>query len=302
VIPVRGGVYMLSAGGGNLAVFIGADGTVVVDADTGDRNDEILGTILALPTGEGVGTGPEGVTAENPTSGVGSPGSIDPALRFLVNTHWHFDHTGGNEGFARAGATIIAHEGVAALLAENQVMAALGGREVPAAPPPARPEITFSERLNLAWNGDLLHVVHMPGAHSNGDAIVHFRDANVVHMGDLFFNGSYPFIDVDFGGNLSGMVDAVQEVLDHTDEATLFIPGHGPLAYRMDLEAYGEMLRTVRDRVQRLIDLGRTREEVQAAKPTADLDVVWGGMGGFTDPDFWVGLVYDGMVKARSGG
>jgi len=293
---------MLSAGGGNLAVFLGPDGTLVVDADTGDRSEEILDAIRTLAAAEGPTTAPEGVVAETPAGTVDAPGSIDPTLRFLVNTHWHFDHTGGNEAFAGAGATIIAHEGVAALMSEDRVMAALGGRVVPASPPAGRPEITFSDRLNLVWNGDLVHLVHMPGAHSGGDAIAHFRDANVVHMGDLFFNGSYPFIDVDFGGNLSGMVDAIQEVLAHTDEATLFIPGHGPLAYRMDLEAYGEMLRTVRDRVQRLIDLGRTREEIQAAKPTADLDVVWGGRGGFTDADFWVGLVYDGMVKARSGG
>ena len=275
VTALRGGVHMLSAAGGNLGVFVGPDGTLFVDGDYAEMSERILARATAL-------------AREVPDA--------DPTLRYLVNTHWHFDHTSGNEAFAKAGAVIIAHEGVGRLLADDQVMPALGGREVAAAPVQARPVMTFNDRLNMAFNGDLLHFVHLPGAHTDGDVIVHFRDADVIHMGDLFFNGTYPFIDVDHGGNLPGMVGALEEVLAHSNETTLFIPGHGPLADREDLRAYTDMLRTVLDRVQALIDGGKTREEVIAERPTADLDETWGGEGGFRDAEFWVGLVYDGMV------
>jgi glyoxylase-like metal-dependent hydrolase (beta-lactamase superfamily II) len=243
-----------------------------VDADYAELSDRILDTI-------------EELAAEN------------PSLRFLVNTHWHFDHTSGNENFVQAGATLIAHEAVDRLLSSDQVMHALSGREVPAAPEAARPTVTFNDRMNLIFNGDLIHLVHMPNAHTDGDIIVHFRDADVVHMGDLFFNGMYPFIDVDNGGNLPGMVQAAEDVLAHSRPATLFIPGHGLLANRSDLQAYAEMLTTVRDRVRALIDAGKSRDEVIAERPTADFDAVWGPEGGgFMDPDQWVGLVYDGMT------
>jgi len=277
VTEVRGGVQMITAAGGNLALFGGPDGVLLVDADYGEMVDRILETVRGLA--------PE----------------ADPPVRYLVNTHWHFDHTSGNENFVRAGATLIAHEGVRRLLSEDQVMAALSGRTVPAAPEPARPTLTFNDRMNLDLNGEVIHLVHMPLAHTDGDIILHFRDADVVHMGDLFFNGMYPFIDIDHGGNIVGMVRALDEVLEHTGESTLFIPGHGPLADRNDLQRYAEMLRTARNRVQVLMDGGASREEVIAAKPTADLDPVWASQGSFLQPDVWVGLVYDGMVRGASG-
>ncbi len=293
VTPLRGGVYMIAAAGGNLGVFLGPDGVLVVDSDYAELSERILSTVKELAAREVE----PGEHAENPAEAH----PPNHALRFLVNTHWHFDHTSGNENFAKAGALLIAHEGVGRLLAEDQVMHALGGREVPAAPLSARPAITFNDRMNLAWNGDLIHLVHMADAHTDGDLIVHFRDADVIHMGDIFFNGMYPFIDVDNGGNLPGMVRALEEVLAHSNETTLFIPGHGPLADRGDLQTYADMLRTVRDRVQALIDAGKTRQEVIGEKPTADLDSVWGAQGGFLEADFWVGLVYDGMAGGGEG-
>ena len=273
ITPVRGGVHMIGGVGGNIAVFLGEDGVLLVDTGLPDPVEQTLDTIRDLVERE----------------------SANPDIRYLINTHWHFDHTGGNERFAAAGAFIVAHENVLRLLSEDQVMTALGNRQVTAAPESARPRLSFNDRINLSWNGDLIHVVHLPDAHSNGDAIVHFRDADVVHVGDIFFNGSYPFIDVDFGGNIGGMVRAIDEILAHTNETTLFIPGHGPLANRADFVEYRDMLATVRDRVQELIDRGLTREEIIEAKPTFDLDTEWGGR----DPGFWVGLVYDGLVRAN---
>ena len=279
VEAVRGGVHMVSGAGGNLAVFVGADGTFLVDADYAELSSRILEVVRNL--------------AEDADG--------DPSLRYVVNTHWHFDHTGGNGPMARAGAVLVAHENVQRMMAEDRVLESLGGRAVPAAPPEALPILTFKDRLNLSWNGDLIHVVHMPAAHSSGDAIVHFRDADVIHMGDIFFNGMYPFIDVDFGGDIRGMVLAIQEALAHTNETTLFIPGHGPLATRGDLQDYGEMLGTVRDRIGGMIAEGKTREEVVAAQPTADFDAEWAAEGAFLQPDVWVGLVFDGMIRAGGG-
>lgn len=276
VETVRSGVHMVTGAGGNLAVFVGPDGIFLVDADYAELSDRILDTVRGLAQAAGG----------------------DPTLRFVVNTHWHFDHTGGNGPLARAGAVLVAHENVGRLMAEDRVFAAMGNRAVPAAPLDARPVLTFSDRLNLAWNGDMIHLVHMPSAHSSGDAIVHFRDADVIHMGDLFFNGMYPFIDVDFGGDIRGMILAIDDVLAHTGETTLFIPGHGLLATRADLQAFVDMLRTVRDRLDPMITRGMSREEVVAAHPTADLDAQWAREGSFMEPDRWVGLVYDGMVRA----
>ncbi len=280
VVPVRGGVHMLTGAGGNIAVFLGEDGVLLVDAGYAELAERVMTAVQELCRRE----------------------SANTDLRYLINTHWHSDHTGANEYMASAGATIVGHENVLGLLSADQVMAALGGRTVPAAPEAARPLLSFNDRVNLRWNGDLIHVVHIADAHSNGDVIVHFRDANVIQAGDIFFNGRYPFIDVDFGGHIGGMIAALDEILAHTVETTLFIPGHGPLADRADLLSYRAMLSTVRDRIQEMIDQGRTRQEIIEAKPTADLDEVWSAPGWFLDPDVWVGLVYDGMVRAAPGG
>jgi len=213
-------------------------------------------------------------------------------VRFLVNTHWHGDHTGGNENLASGGVIIVAHENVRTQMSKDNFLAAFNAN-VPASPEAALPVVTFSDAVNFHWNGDDIHVFHVEPAHTDGDAIIHFRRANVFHMGDTYFNGMYPFIDVSTGGSIDGMIAAADRVLKVASDKTRLIPGHGPVATKADLQASRDMLVTVRDRVARLIADGKTGEEIVAAKPTADLDEKWGG--GFMKPDVWVGLVYESM-------
>jgi glyoxylase-like metal-dependent hydrolase (beta-lactamase superfamily II) len=190
----------------------------------------------------------------------------------------------------------VAHENVRRTLSADQFMSAFN-RTVPAAPPGALPVITFNDSVTFHWNDDELRVVYVGPAHTNGDAIIHFKGANVIHMGDTYFNGMYPFIDVDRDGSIAGIIKAVDRALALTDERTKLIPGHGPLSGVPELRAYRAMLRTVHDRVEKLIADGKTRDEVVAAKPTADLDAEWGR--GFMGPDTWVGIVYDGFASAK---
>lgn len=276
---IRGGVHLLSNAGGNIAAFLGEDGVLLVDAGYEEMAQKVM----------------------DAARGLSEEGGTDPTIRIVVNTHWHYDHIQGNESMAHRGALVIGHERAVRLMAEDRVLAALE-RDVPAAPPEGRPILTFNDRMNLQWNGDLIHLVHMPLAHSDGDVIIHFRDANVVHLGDLFFNGTYPYIDADYGGNLQGMVRALREVTEHTLETTLFIPGHGPLATRADLTGYLQVLEAVLGRVQQMLEQGMSREEVIAAKPTAEFDADWAPEGSWISPDYWVGLVYDGMVRSAGGG
>jgi glyoxylase-like metal-dependent hydrolase (beta-lactamase superfamily II) len=181
-------------------------------------------------------------------------------------------------------------------MSEKQFMEAFN-RTVEPSSKGALPVVTFEQSITFHWNDETIEVVHVQPAHTDGDSFVHLRSANVLHAGDVFFNGMYPFIDTSTGGNLEGMIRAVERILERCDGKTRIIPGHGPLASRSDLERYQRMLATVRDRIEPMLRAGRSRDEVIAAKPTADLDADWGG--GFMKPDVWVGLVYDGFQPAH---
>ncbi|MAF12814.1 MBL fold metallo-hydrolase, partial [Candidatus Poribacteria bacterium] len=202
-------------------------------------------------------------------------------VRFLINTHHHGDHTGGNENIAAGGAVIVAHENVRVRLSDG--------------PAGALPVVTFPDALTFHQNGDDIDVFHVANAHTDGDGIVHFRNANVIHMGDTFFSGRYPFIDVGSGGSIAGAIAAVDEVATLIDDDTQIIPGHGPLSGPDDLRRYRAVLTTCRDRVQALIDDGKTREEAVAATPNADYDDEWGG--GFISPERWVESLYDSLTQ-----
>lgn len=264
---VAGNVYMLTGRGGNIGLSVGDDGAFLIDDQFGVLSARILKTVSEL--------------------------TPDP-IRFVVNTHWHGDHTGGNQKMAEAGAILVAHENVRRAMSIDHFMAAFD-RTVAASPEAALPVVTFSESMTFHFNGDEIRVQHVAPAHTDGDAIVIFRDANVIHMGDTYFNGIYPFIDVSTGGSIAGMIAAADTALGLADDETQFIPGHGPLSGVAELRASRAMLQAVHDRVRALITQGRSRDEVIAAAPTRDYDEAWGN--GFLDPPTWVGIVYDSMIE-----
>lgn len=261
------GVYMLTGAGGNIGLAVGEDAAFLVDDQFAPLTSKILAAIRAV---------------------------TDKPVRFLVNTHWHFDHTGGNENLSKAGTVIVAHENVRKRMSVEQFIASLNRRE-PASPRGALPVITFPDRVTFYLNGDTIHVVHVPPAHTDGDAIIHWSVANVLHMGDIFFNGRYPFVDVSSGGSFEGVIGAVNAALTMANDQTRIIPGHGAPATRADLVKYRDVLVQIRDRVRALINQGRTREQVIAAKPTAEWDATWGT--GFMQPAVFLGIVYDSMKR-----
>jgi cyclase len=266
-IHVAENVYMLMGAGGNLGLSVGDDGALLIDSEYAQLTEKVTAAVKDV---------------------------CNTPIRFVINTHWHFDHVGGNENLAKAGAVIVAHENVRKRMSTEQVLGALG-RHVPPSPAGALPVITYADALTFHWNGDEVQLLHVEPAHTDGDSFAHFRKANVLHVGDVYFNGMYPFIDTNAGGSIDGMIKAVGRALKLADDKTKIIPGHGPLSGAAELREYREMLATARDRVQALVKQGKSRDEVIAAKPTKDLDEKW-GRGGF-EPDTWVGIVYDGMTK-----
>ena len=258
---VSGDVHVLFGRGGNIGVCVGDDGVFMIDDQFAPLSEKILAAIAEL--------------SEEP-------------VRFLVNTHWHGDHTGGNENIGKRGTTIVAHENVRRRLTNDP---AIAGRKQNS-PKEALPVITFDETVRFHWNGEVIDVFHVPNAHTDGDAIIHFTKADVFHMGDTFFNGLYPFIDPDSGG----VIDAQAVVIEKASPRSKVIPGHGPLATVADLKKTHRMLIAVREQVLAMIEEGKTKEEVVAARPSREFDGEYGG--GFLNPDKFIGLVYDGMVKA----
>jgi glyoxylase-like metal-dependent hydrolase (beta-lactamase superfamily II) len=208
-------------------------------------------------------------------------------IRTLIDTHWHFDHADNNANFRMAGAQILAHENTKKRLLEAHDLL---GMHFPPSPANALPTQTFTASQRLQVNGENLSLIYIPPAHTDTDISIQYPRANVLHLGDTFFNGVYPFIDASTGGRVNGMIDAATKALGMVDAGTKIVPGHGPLADRAALTRYRDVLVAVRDRVQKLKSEGKTVEEVVAAKPTAEFDATWGG--GFMMPDVFVGIVY----------
>ena len=246
-IELESDLFMLVGRGGNIGLSVGDDGAFLIDDQYAPLTEKIQAAVAAV---------------------------TDQPVRWVLNTHWHGDHTGGNENLGEAGAMIVAHENVYRRMNPAE-FANLIGRSGQA-PRPALPVVTFDNAVTFHWNGRQIRVTHIGTAHTDGDAIVHFPRANVFHMGDTFFNGRYPFVDTDSGGGIDGVIAAANFVLERSNDATRIIPGHGDLASPAELRAYRDMLETVRLRVAGMVAAGRTADEVVEAAPTADLDEVWG--------------------------
>ena len=261
-IPLAPGVSMLIGAGGNIAVSTGSDGPVIVDDQFAPLAPKIMAAVKALQ---------------------------DAPIRFVINTHFHFDHTGGNEAFGRAGALIVAHDYVRVRLSTEQ-FSKLMNRSFPAAPAAALPVVTFGDGVTLHWNGQTIAVEHVANAHTDSDSHVWFEQANVVHMGDTFVNGFFPFVDVESGGGIAGIIASAERVLARARPDTKIVPGHGPLATPADLRKFHDMLVDVKARIEQGIVSGKTLEQFLAAKPLADLEAEWGD--GFLKTDQVITLVW----------
>lgn len=260
--PLRGGVYMLIGAGGNIGLSVGSDAAFLVDDQFAPLSAKIIAAVAKL---------------------------TPMPIKFVVNTHWHWDHTNGNENIGKAGALVVAHENVRRRMSTQQFVEFFKRTE-PAAAPGALPVITFTDTITFHVNGEDVVVFHVAPAHTDGDAVVFFTKANVIHMGDTYFNTGYPFVDISSGGNVNGVILAADRALGMCNAQTIVIPGHGPVSNCEGLKAYRDMIATVRDRVRAEIQKGRTWEQVKGAALTADLDVKWGR--GFIQPVAFVEFVY----------
>jgi len=263
---VSGNIYVLFGAGGNIGVSVGDDGVYIVDDQFAPLTDKIKAAITALS---------------------------DKPIRFAINTHFHGDHTGGNENLGKDGTVIVAHDNVRVRMSEGSFVRAFNMR-TPAQVGPALPVVTFNDQAGLHLNGEQARMHHVSNAHTDGDSIVYFEGSNVVHMGDTFFMGSFPFIDVPNGGSIDGVIAAANKVLALVNDETRIIPGHGPVTDNNGLTAYRDMLVAVRGRVAALKAEGKTLEQVQAANPVEDFIEANNGFGGEW-PKTFIGFVYNSL-------
>lgn len=264
--PLSGTLTMIKGRGGNIAISAGADGVYIIDDQLEPLTDQLLNAISGV--------------SEQP-------------IRFVINTHYHGDHVGGNEAIGKAGAVIIAHDNIHKRMSSEE-FSHFWNKTTPAWPEDALPVVTFNDQVTLHFNDETATVYHVPQGHTDGDAIVHFPASNVIHMGDIYFNGLYPFIDLDGGGNIQGMIAGCELGLSLADDETQIIPGHGPLSDRKSLSEYLAFLVKARDNVQALVDQGLSLEEAVAAKPTAEWDEILGQI--WITPAQLVTFIYNSLT------
>ena len=262
---LRGDVSVLMGSGGNIAVMTGKDGKLVVDSGYSTSKPQVLEAMNAISADE---------------------------IALLINTHWHFDHTDGNEWMHQAGAQIIAHEKTAQRLSTTQHIAAFN-MTVPPSPAGALPTRTFATDYTVDASGAKVMLKHYDPAHTDTDISVLFPEEDILHTGDTWFNGVYPFIDYSTGGNIDGMIRATKRNMETGTQNTIIIPGHGPVGNKQQLEATLEMLEGIRENVAKLKQQGKSKDEAVAAKPTAKYDAKFGG--GSIAPDVFTGFVYQGV-------
>ena len=268
-IPLAPGLAMLIGSGGNIVVSTGKDGPVIVDDQFAPLAPKITAAVNALQSAP---------------------------IRYVINTHHHSDHTGGNEVFGNAGALIIAHDNVRQRLSMEQ-FSQLMNRTTPASPAAALPVVTFADGMTLHWNGETISMRHVAPAHTDGDVHVWFEKANVVHAGDTYVNGFFPLVDVESGGTLSGVIASAEAILARATPDTKIVPGHGPLATPADLKRFRDVLVDVKARIEQGIASGKTMQQFIAAKPLADLDAQWGH--GFLTTDQVITLCWMDLSRKK---
>jgi glyoxylase-like metal-dependent hydrolase (beta-lactamase superfamily II) len=268
VTKVAGNVYMLEGAGGNIGVSVGPDGILIVDDQFAPLADKIKAALRTIGEGK---------------------------LKFILNTHWHGDHTGGNVVFGPE-ATIIAHDNVRKRLATEQKIEVLK-ITAPASPKEALPVITFGQALSVHFNGEEIRVLHFPHGHTDGDSVIIFTGSNVVHMGDDFFGGRFPFVDLESGGDVDGYAKNVGEVLTKLPAGVKIIPGHGPLSGPDDLKLFHRMLTETIAIVRKKMAAGKTVEQIKAE----GLPDEWKSWGtGFIKQDSWIETIFNSLSAKRS--
>ena len=272
VQQVRPGISVISGAGGNVVAWSGTEGVVLIDSGLAAKSVELFETVARIAPGP---------------------------LRFVINTHGHADHTGGNELAARKGAIVIGHESLLEYIGRDPAVPPRSG-EGGALAPAGRPLLTTTNSLGLHLNGERLDVFHVADAHTAADLVVRWAEADVVVLGDVFWNGQYPFIDREGGGSLAGLVAAVEAVLARSTARTVLVPGHGPVATRGDLAAYRDMLVSVGRQVRIGIEQGQQLDEIIAARPTAEFDARFARPGAFVAPEDFVRNVYADLTRGRS--
>jgi glyoxylase-like metal-dependent hydrolase (beta-lactamase superfamily II) len=259
-------LYMLQGFGSNIGAYVGPDGIFLVDNEYAPLSAKIQTALKEL-----------------------SPNKV----RYVVNTHWHRDHRGGNENFAHQGAQIIAHKDTRRIMNWAQNEPDMSGEITHSAE--TLPTLVYDKQMTLHLGAETVTIKYIPNVHTSGDSLVLFKKANVIQTGDMYFNGFYPFIDVQFGGSIDNMITFYDELYALADKDTKIIPGHGPISNRAQVRIYQNMLRTVRERVANAIEQGTSLEELTAAKPLADLDAEWGD--NLITADWMLGMVYRDLVK-----
>lgn len=257
---------MIKGRGGNIAVSSGEDGVYIIDDQLEPLTDQLVAAIAKVS---------------------------DQPIRFVINTHYHGDHVGGNEAIGKGGAVIIAHDNIRKRMTTDQ-FSHFWNETTPAWPKESLPVVTFSEQVTLHFNGEEAIVHHVPRGHTDGDSIVQFPTSNVIHMGDIYFNGLYPFIDLDGGGTVQGLIAAVELGLSLANEDTQIIPGHGPMSDRTSMSEYHDFLVKARDSVQVLVDQNMTLEQTIAARPTAEWDDTLGQV--WITPAQLVTFIYNSLT------
>ncbi|MFK8049173.1 MAG: MBL fold metallo-hydrolase [Halioglobus sp.] len=268
--PIKGALHLLQGRGGNVVASVGADGILIIDDDFAAYADAYQRALNKLV-----------------------PGSDDAQVpQFVINTHWHGDHTGGNLYWGDKGSVIVAHSNVRARMSTRQEMK-VSGRVVEASPAAALPVVTYGDSMALHFNDDDIEILHLPTGHTDGDSVVFFAKANVVHMGDHFFMNSFPFVDLGSGGNVAGFTANISAVLDRVDDTTIIIPGHGgKRATKKDLQRYHEMLVTTVKSVSVRMEKGQTQESIVED----GLDDKWASWGqGFINEEMWIKTIAAGL-------